>query len=847
MSAKYTGLSHPRQFTSTASGDANMCSCHDSSDTIGSGPGLVHRSSSVGCFLNPSVPSNPASSSLRERGWGGGLSVSDWIRETMSATSTTGFQYNDDIGPSPRSTPLMPLQSEFEPPLSHHSSPSKFSHAPSRSSMSSQRTFRDVNSELDMRIAQLEQERLSLLRQNLEVNAKLEGMTHAYTRLLEHVGRGAAVIGAHTIPSSVQTSATASDHGATSTIGGVHPDSSRPLHPLSKLPLLPPLQHLDYPNVKYWFVADWRRRPKDGAMKLTSTSKSVRGNLRALNDENLHHRFLEYEDGTVVGGRRLLSMLQDSRGLFEMIFDAGLSPKTWKSAREDVQDFYFTSMGRSFPELRLCADNWKANKLATVVYSKWKQRKQRRQRKVAAAAAETTSCIEEEQSEDSDGVGSTVYDAAEVVDLPDVVLPPNETVPIIKSPVMASSEPTLRMQAKRPAESDLGDLAVVVKPKRPRVAIPSPIVLGKGKFTSVFTPAVHSTPLVTVSDAPAIVLSTAPGSDGNTSTTVITVPSNIPAHVLATFTSTSSLSAAAPTILVNAASSDVATPTMLTSTGSSSTAAPTVLVNTGLSRAAASTIPASMGFSESSAAAPTMLTSVDLSSTGTPNLLVSTNSSSVVTLTTLASTGSSSAAIPTTLTSTSSSSTATTATMLVSVDESSAVRPGPSVGMDSIITLANTGSSSTITATTLAGMDSSSAATPGVPGAAAGPLASVSSSSAVAPTSLTSIIYVNTPSPSASMTLSVPSADDSLDKSTVAASTRGRGRGRAGGTRGRGGATRGPVTARALCKIDYVSKHPSATATAYSAYWKSLKGTEEERLWLKRAYDARTAQEQAAT
>ncbi|KIY47248.1 hypothetical protein FISHEDRAFT_74841 [Fistulina hepatica ATCC 64428] len=74
---------------------------------------------------------------------------------------------------------------------------------------------------------------------------------------------------------------------------------------------------------------------------------------------------------------------------------------------------------------------------------------------------------------------------------------------------------------------------------------------------------------------------------------------------------------------------------------------------------------------------------------------------------------------------------------------------------------------------------------------------------------------------------------------------RGRGRGR-GGARGRG-STCGQVTARALCKVDYMSKHPSATSGAYATYWKSLKGTEEEKLWLKQADDARVAQDEAAT
>ncbi|KIY45180.1 hypothetical protein FISHEDRAFT_61351 [Fistulina hepatica ATCC 64428] len=98
-----------------------------------------------------------------------------------------------------------------------------------------------------------------------------------------------------------------------------------------------------------------------------------------------------------------------------------------------------------------------------------------------------------------------------------------------------------------------------------------------------------------------------------------------------------------------------------------------------------------------------------------------------------------------------------------------------------------------------------------------------------------------------------PSVLASTDSDSITTrSGRGRGRGRGhgcGGTRGHGNATRGQVKARASaaaasCKVDYMLKHPSVTSGAYATYWKALKGTEEEKLWLKRADDVRAAQEQ---
>ncbi|KAJ7315521.1 hypothetical protein DFH08DRAFT_971883 [Mycena albidolilacea] len=68
---------------------------------------------------------------------------------------------------------------------------------------------------------------------------------------------------------------------------------------------------------------------------------------------------------------RVTAIGKFAQSLWFWLLEHGRAPLTQRRASSDVVQLYCDEMGRQFPELRLCADNWKAQQIATNNYPSW--------------------------------------------------------------------------------------------------------------------------------------------------------------------------------------------------------------------------------------------------------------------------------------------------------------------------------------------------------------------------------------------------------------------------------------------------------------------------------------------
>ncbi|KAJ6565397.1 hypothetical protein B0H10DRAFT_2359454 [Mycena sp. CBHHK59/15] len=81
---------------------------------------------------------------------------------------------------------------------------------------------------------------------------------------------------------------------------------------------------------------------------------------------NTTGRYIEDQQGEVVDGHRLSAICKLAARIWFSLVAHGNAPRTWGQASIDVVTLYNDEMCCQFPELRLCADNWKAQKIATA-------------------------------------------------------------------------------------------------------------------------------------------------------------------------------------------------------------------------------------------------------------------------------------------------------------------------------------------------------------------------------------------------------------------------------------------------------------------------------------------------
>jgi hypothetical protein len=136
----------------------------------------------------------------------------------------------------------------------------------------------------------------------------------------------------------------------------------------------PPLLQHDYPLVKYWEKRVWKGVA--GSKKDTSevqTKNGSRGGTRSSKGENVMMLYIEDADGLPIDGNIAGGMREFARSIWRSLYERGIAPETWGQATKEVREEYCQEMESEYPVLRLCNNHWKANALATAIYSQWRR------------------------------------------------------------------------------------------------------------------------------------------------------------------------------------------------------------------------------------------------------------------------------------------------------------------------------------------------------------------------------------------------------------------------------------------------------------------------------------------
>jgi len=86
---------------------------------------------------------------------------------------------------------------------------------------------------------------------------------------------------------------------------------------------------------------------------------------------NISMQSVEDKDGMVVDGFCVKAILGASHQLFFQLRALNKHPKTWGADGTETLRAYCQEMEHQFPELALCADNWKSKYIATQNYPSW--------------------------------------------------------------------------------------------------------------------------------------------------------------------------------------------------------------------------------------------------------------------------------------------------------------------------------------------------------------------------------------------------------------------------------------------------------------------------------------------
>ena len=147
--------------------------------------------------------------------------------------------------------------------------------------------------------------------------------------------------------------------------------------PVQTYELLPQLNRVNFPSVKMWEDHEYNGHRKGGR----------RGGEDDPQDKpkgSILSSYMEDEDGEEIPKGTRDRVRKTARGLFAQLLRRNEAPITWGAAPLNVQTELVFKLEKEYPFLRLCANHWKAEKVATNSYSQWYRRAAGRQ--VAAQA-----------------------------------------------------------------------------------------------------------------------------------------------------------------------------------------------------------------------------------------------------------------------------------------------------------------------------------------------------------------------------------------------------------------------------------------------------------------------------
>ena len=137
-----------------------------------------------------------------------------------------------------------------------------------------------------------------------------------------------------------------------------------------------------FPNVKYWTRQDWTTANADRVADLDEGGTSgARGRTRAAQGINVNMKYIEDKDGQAINGHLASDIRRHARAIFVGFALEGRLFASWTEADHTSLKVYYREMAERFEELRLCANDWKAEMIALDVYRTWRDQWQKKQQK----------------------------------------------------------------------------------------------------------------------------------------------------------------------------------------------------------------------------------------------------------------------------------------------------------------------------------------------------------------------------------------------------------------------------------------------------------------------------------
>ncbi|KAJ8094845.1 hypothetical protein PM082_010057 [Marasmius tenuissimus] len=128
----------------------------------------------------------------------------------------------------------------------------------------------------------------------------------------------------------------------------------------------PDLSNIRFPTKKAWLnSAEYR------ALKQKSDNANHGSTVIARDNKNLRMQYVEGLDGASVDGARAATGRSIARALFLQFELAGIAPPKWGQATAHVKYSFYAQFESLFPEISYAKDHWKAEYLATHIYSNW--------------------------------------------------------------------------------------------------------------------------------------------------------------------------------------------------------------------------------------------------------------------------------------------------------------------------------------------------------------------------------------------------------------------------------------------------------------------------------------------
>ncbi|KAF7363169.1 hypothetical protein MVEN_00669400 [Mycena venus] len=191
----------------------------------------------------------------------------------------------------------------------------------------------------------------ALKRENLVLATENATLKHAYDALLAVVG-----------PAVFLGQAPGASDG-----GDLAASGSR----LGLVPSTPILQRSDHPRVEFWHFHEYKNHLELTKGESNTDDPKPRGSSRAAQGINVTMRYVQDADGVTIDGFRATAIRGLATKLFVMAEASGVAPPTWNKGSLEFQSKFSAEICQKFPEMGLCANDWKVQHMATKMYSSW--------------------------------------------------------------------------------------------------------------------------------------------------------------------------------------------------------------------------------------------------------------------------------------------------------------------------------------------------------------------------------------------------------------------------------------------------------------------------------------------